>query len=1061
MSDDFIETMWSQYAIETEEHIETIEALLVKADDQALAADELSGLFRAFHSLKGLSRVMELVALEKIAHRAEDLLGLVRDGVCPLDKATVDLLLRSLDAIRVLREKAVTERADGTAPDELIRELQTAYQAVSSGGTVAAAPTESAVPASAPAPASPPAPAASPAAVAREPARTEPAAGVSPGAASSAAAAPAAAAPAPAAANAEAAAAAKPAAESTQEVFFRMIRNGVPLLEQLAKSLAEKDHPERVFQVATDIRRPLLWMLRLTDKLQYHGLSRDIRQLIDALPASDGAPSDSRQIVNGIVDLVGDLRRLAEFSGTSFGEEGLVGLLKESLQNELVSLLDSIASGLGKATATDRDGNVQLGEAFARVHEYLVTRFPEIEFDLPLVLSDVYRRDGVQAGGFDALAAIATEAVAALRDVASGLDAARFAALAGSDKVAALMQKIRDHLWQSAPSQDMGQLLVEQLRIPSGLVDLLTPENHEEINRLLNEGAHAYVISAHLESSEELASAFIAWIQGRGTLINNRSVFLDDQSWYEILFFSASDRATIHAELQAMDKGQGLVELVEGAGSADSDKSAAAAPSAAPSATAATAAATNVAANAAANASANVASTPPVVQRATPMPGTPPTPIGAAASNFIRVPGEVLDRFMNQIGEMVIIRGQLTHLAAGDAPRELRQALRRELSARADADPALAGLLDLMDEQARRLEEVDAQIQGALSRLQDGVMELRVVPVELVFKRLPRMVRDLAQAQGKLVRLELGGQDVKIDKAMVDSLSDPLLHMIRNGIDHGIETPEERRAAGKPEEATIRVQAEQLGGRVVIRVSDDGRGIDPERVRRKAVERGLVRDEDSQSMGIDEILKFIFRPGFSTAEVVTETSGRGVGMDVVRTNVMRMGGNIHLDSTVGRGTVFTMQMPLSAAVQEVLLVRAAGQTLAIPARYVAEVIEVGQDALQSVKGRQAILLRGHFLPVARLDRLLGYARPGTRNANPFAVVLSDSQRTVGISVESIVGRQELYSKNIHPRLSDLPGVGGASILGDGKVVLILDCAAIFTLAENVGDDAAPTPVLAA
>jgi len=394
------------------------------------------------------------------------------------------------------------------------------------------------------------------------------------------------------------------------------------------------------------------------------------------------------------------------------------------------------------------------------------------------------------------------------------------------------------------------------------------------------------------------------------------------------------------------------------------------------------------------------------------------------------------------------VRGQLAHIISDHRVRDAAQRLRHAGHEAGSSMDDLLKMVDLLEDQARRLQETDALIQGALSRLQDSVMGLRVVPVELVFKRFPRMVRDLAQAQGKQIRLELTGQEVKIDKAMVESLADPLLHMVRNSADHGIEKPEERKQAGKAEEATIRIQAEQQGSRIMIRVSDDGKGIDPERVRRKAVERGLIKEEESLQLSRDEILKFIFRAGFSTADVVTETSGRGVGMDVVRTNVMRLGGSIHLDSEVGRGTVFTMQMPLSAAVQEVLLVNTASQTLAIPGRYVAELVEVDASEYQSVKGRSAILLRGHFLPIVRLEDILGFPSSG-EDTHRFVVVLSDGQRTLGVSVSEFVGRQELFTKDIHPRLAALPGVGGASILGDGRVVLILDGAAIYRIAENL------------
>ncbi len=1045
MSADFIETIWAQYAVETEEHVEAIEGLLVKADGVQLDGEELSGLFRAFHSLKGLSRVMELTALEKIAHRAEDLLGLVREGIAGLDKPRVDLLLRALDAIKVLRAKAVAERADGELPPGLTDELQAAYQAASTGAPspAAAAPAAPAAPAAAtpaPAPATPAAPAA--------PAAEAPAAAAAP--------------PKPKAAEPQ------PLARE-QEVFFRMVRNGIPLLELLASSVAAKDDPELVFQVANDIRRPLAWMARSTQKLQYNGLSKDIRAIIDALPDSAAVAFDSRRIVNCIVDFIADLRQLGEVSGSSFGEAELGNILEETLQKSLVALLDDIASQLPAIDPSDRDAMHRVGAAFLRVHEYLSTKFSDVYFNLPLLLSDVYRRDEQAGAEHSLLLTITLEAINTIREFSLAHNAAKFGELVASERVSAINKRIQAYLWQQSgiggEARATQTELASKLKLPQELVDLLTPENIRQIGELEAAGACAYVIDAHLESSERLASAFIEWIQSRGTIISNRSVFQQDENWYEILFFSTADRATIDRELQDIDQGQGFLKLSATAGSTGSGAAPAvsAATSTAASNTAAAPAAAPVADSAAEpaaappaapSAAAGAATTAPVPKAAATPPANPPTgtPLGAAASNFIRVPGETLDQFMNQIGEMVIIRGQLSHLIGDRRQRDLLQSLRHELDGRLDDNEDFQRLMDLVDAQSRRLAEVEAQIQGALSRLQDGVMELRVVPVDLVFKRLPRMVRDLAQSQGKRVRLELSGQDVKIDKAMVESLSDPLLHMIRNSVDHGIETPDERRAVGKPEEAVIRVQAEQQGARVVIRVIDDGRGIDPEKVRRKAVERGLVREEDSLGMGIDEILKFIFRPGFSTAEVVTETSGRGVGMDVVRTNIMRLGGNIHLDSSVGRGTSFAMFMPLSAAVQEVLLVTAANQTLAIPARYVAEVIELNEEDIQSVKGRKAVLLRGSFLPIARLDDLLGYARSASAAPHRFAVVLSDSQRMLGISVSEVLGRHELFSKDIHPRLTELPGVGGASILGDGRVVLILDCGAIYRLAENIGDE---------
>jgi chemotaxis protein histidine kinase CheA len=681
---------------------------------------------------------------------------------------------------------------------------------------------------------------------------------------------------------------------------------------------------------------------------------------------------------------------------------------------------------------------------------------------------------------------LAKESVAFVREVCQSKDKKPLLNAGIAAKQETLSQQIKDAVWAHDNASDMSAQQIEafhdELGLQPELAQLLSSENTRELKELLDSGSKAYLVVAHLESSEQIATSFLSWVSEKGRIITNRSVFVQEESWYEMLLVSKSSFEEISREINELDGDQQLIRLLgqfgvkSGPGKieyaldestdaalAEEVPAPSAAPSAAPVAVAVEAvSAQPVAASAPpesvpAPAPEATAAASPAISKPAPAADAAkraPAP-AAAAANVIRVPGEMLDQFMNQIGEMVLVRGQLAHVIADQRIREQAVALRRS-SDSSSTDPAAIAqfqrLIDLIDEQNRRLQETDALIQGALSRLQDSVMGLRVVPVELVFKRFPRMVRDLAQAQGKQIRLELTGQEVKIDKAMVESLADPLLHMVRNSADHGIETIAERKLTSKPEEAVIRIQAEQQGSRILIRVSDDGKGIDPERVRRKAVERGLVKEEDSLLMSRDEILKFIFRAGFSTADVVTETSGRGVGMDVVRTNVMRLGGNIHLDSELGRGTIFTMQMPLSAAVQEVLLVNTAGQTLAMPGRYVAELVEINESHIQTVKGRTAITLRGNFLPIVRLEELLGFKQI-SEEPHKFVVVLSDGQRTLGVSVDEFVGRQELFTKDIHPRLAALPGVGGASILGDGRVVLILDGPAIYRLAENIGTKA--------
>lgn len=1075
MSDDFLETIWAQYAVETEEHIESIESLLVKADAESLNAEEVSGLFRAFHSLKGLSRVMELGALESIAHRSEDLLGMVREGTAALDKNTVDLLLRSLDAIKVLCEKAVAERADGEKPVALLQELERAFKMVSQGEALTVADIPSTPPAA-------------------EAAEADPVQASSPAANNSTSAENTSSSASSAASNsaprAEPTKSADGTTDNRQVVFLRLISNGLPILERLANSIATKQDAPQILAVANDIRKPLSWMLKGSNSLGYAGLDTRIEEILNALPVSEEiSQADGERMVDVIVAFLDDLKTLGETTGVDLGGESLAKVLARTLKENLLHHLSEVEGLLQtlEAPADVQDEEIAnlLSQRFSRIHGYLSSLYPQSRTDVPLLLVDAFARAGRnQMGIYSEVITLCRDALQFIRDLlnTSGRQPLKQAPLQAADEL--LHQRIRDYLWAHDDAGDTPVDTVRQfvasMNIPVELSELLSPDNTRELMELIQDGSLAYLIKAHLESSEDIATAFLEWVHAKGRVITNRTLIEDDLSWYEMLFISKDSRAVIEQELSTIDQGSGHVLLLGELGKDNNKPNAAAKPTAAATApqSAAKAPEAKPAApapkSASAPKSAPAEAEPTVVADAAPPAGTttpsntatPSTEVAVAkpaaaprsaapaaanaSSNVIRVPGEMLDQFMNQIGEMVLVRGQLSHIIGDQRAREGLHRLRQEGQLK-DPQTQLADLQQVaenLEDQLRRLQETDALIQGALSRLQDSVMGLRVVPVELVFKRFPRMVRDLALAQGKQIRLELIGQEVKIDKAMVESLADPLLHMVRNSADHGVEKPEERRQAGKPDEAVIRIQAEQQGSRIMIRVIDDGKGIDPERVRRKAVDRGLVKEEDSLQMSKEDILGFIFRPAFSTADVVTETSGRGVGMDVVRTSVMRLGGTIHLDSEVGRGTTFTMQMPLSAAVQEVLLVNTANQTMAIPGRYVAELVEVSPDEYQTVKGRTAILLRGNFLPIVRLEEVLGYP-PAEKQSHRYVVVLSDGQRTLGVSVEEFVGRQELFTKDIHPRLAALPGVGGASILGDGRVVLILDAAALYRLAENL------------
>ena len=337
------------------------------------------------------------------------------------------------------------------------------------------------------------------------------------------------------------------------------------------------------------------------------------------------------------------------------------------------------------------------------------------------------------------------------------------------------------------------------------------------------------------------------------------------------------------------------------------------------------------------------------------------------SSTVLRVRSDIIDRFMTQIGEIRIAAAELAELTAS----------------RSDA---------ALSQEQRGAGEPGARVETDLRRLQAAALELRVVPIDTILNRFPRVVRTLAQEQGKNVRLALEGRDVRVDKSMVELLVDPLMHMVRNAVDHGIESPDERARAGKPAQASVTLGAVQRGGEVQVQVSDDGRGLNEAAILEKAVARGLTSAADATRLKPHEIHRFIFAPGFSTAAKVTETSGRGVGMDVVLTTVQQLGGDIDVETKAGGGTTFTLRLPLSAAMQASLLVRVNGQTFGIAERFVSSVLEVPAEDMLDSSGQKVIRHNGMALPIYRLADLLwqGAADCGA-DAGRFAA--SSSSRT--------------------------------------------------------------------
>lgn len=424
-------------------------------------------------------------------------------------------------------------------------------------------------------------------------------------------------------------------------------------------------------------------------------------------------------------------------------------------------------------------------------------------------------------------------------------------------------------------------------------------------------------------------------------------------------------------------------------------------------------------------------STPPIPKTPAQPTATPParepakeptTPHKPTASNTIRVEHSKLDHLMNLIGELIINRNRFTMLA-------------RDLAAGADPH-TIAGLLQ---------ETTDAMTRISDS-LQDTIMSVRMLPVHTVFSRFPRLIRDLARKSGKQVELITEGEETELDKSVVEVIGDPLVHLVRNAVDHGLEPPQERIRQGKPETGRVWLRASHQGNAVVIEVEDDGRGIDPEIMRRKGIEKGLITPEQARTMDDSAARELIFAPGFSTAAQVTDISGRGVGMDVVRTNIKDLKGSVQVFSQVGHGTRFVLSLPLTLAIIDALLVRVAGHTFALPLDSVSETTKIPAEAISHVHHREATMLRGEVMALVSLASILGLPMPETTPRILPTVVLSLQDRRMGLVVDELLHRQDIVIKTLGDYLGDVPGISGATILGDGRVILILDPHEIFRMA---------------
>ncbi|RME30527.1 MAG: chemotaxis protein CheA [Candidatus Zixiibacteriota bacterium] len=389
----------------------------------------------------------------------------------------------------------------------------------------------------------------------------------------------------------------------------------------------------------------------------------------------------------------------------------------------------------------------------------------------------------------------------------------------------------------------------------------------------------------------------------------------------------------------------------------------------------------------------------------------------------IRVDVNRLDTLMNLMGELVLGRNSLMQSV-------------NTLSHDHEAD-------------REKLLQAAGAINYITTELQLAVMKMRMQPVGKVFNKFPRLVRDLARDTGKEIELIIEGEGTELDKSVIEEIGDPLVHLIRNSCDHGIEPPEEREAVGKPRKGTVRLTAAQEGSNIVIKITDDGRGLDVDAIRNKAIERGLVKAEDAARLPDSEVYRFIFEPGFSTAKKITDVSGRGVGMDVVRTNIEKLNGMIEITSKPGHGTTIAIKLPLTLAIIQGLLVATDGEVYVLPISSVYETVKSQDASVYYVNQKPVVRLRDDVIPLINLNAVLKGEGPDFQLAEkPYIVIVGLAEKRLGILIDRFLGQEEVVIKSLGEYLGSATGIAGATILGDGRIRLIVDMIGLFSLAKQ-------------
>jgi two-component system chemotaxis sensor kinase CheA len=392
-----------------------------------------------------------------------------------------------------------------------------------------------------------------------------------------------------------------------------------------------------------------------------------------------------------------------------------------------------------------------------------------------------------------------------------------------------------------------------------------------------------------------------------------------------------------------------------------------------------------------------------------------------ASDTTIRVDVQRLDNLMNLVGELVLGRNRLAQISF------------------------LIGSEHENEELAKELMETSSQIDFITTELQSAIMKTRMVPIGRVFNKLPRLIRDLSRDANKEIDLIIVGEETELDKSIIEEINDPLIHILRNSVDHGIESAEERQSHGKSSVGTIWLQAMHEGNHIVITIEDDGRGMDTDMLKAKAVERGLLTEAEAADMSSRDAYNLIFLPGFSTATKVTSISGRGVGMDVVRTNITRLNGLIDVESVVGMGTKIVIKLPLTLAIIQSLLIQVKQEIFVIPLSSVIEVVRITPDEIDTINGKEVIRIRDAVLPLVRIEDVFNIAGETQKSSRIYVVVIGLAETRIGIVADSLLGQKEVVIKSLGGYLKNVEGIAGSTILGDGTVKMIIDIGELIKL----------------